>query len=311
MTKTILITGCAGFIGSHLTDFFLQKKNKVIGLDNLITGSLKNISHNFDNPDFSFHNLNVSDDFDFDCKISTILHFASPASPKEYLKHPIETLRCGSVAAQNLLKIAMKKKSTILFASTSEVYGDPLVHPQNENYFGNVNPIGPRSVYDESKRFQESIASLYQREYGVNVRIARIFNTYGPRMKVNDGRAIPNFINQAINNIPLTVYGNGSQTRSFCYIDDLVEGIYKLLNSNYIKPINLGNPDEITLRDLANEIIILSNSKCGVEYKDLPIDDPKKRRPDISNAIKYLDWKPKISREIGLKKTFDYFQELI
>ncbi len=311
MNKTVLITGAAGFLGSHLCDLFISKKYKVIGLDNLITGDFNNISHLIKNPNFKFQKINITKNFLIDEKIDFILHFASPASPVDYLKIPLETMRVGSLGTENILKIALENEAIILIASTSEVYGDPLEHPQNEDYFGNVNPIGPRGVYDEAKRFQEALTTAYHTFHGLDIRIARIFNTYGSRMRVNDGRALPTFINQALKNQPITIFGDGNQTRSFCYVDDLVEGIYKLLKSNYSKPINLGNPDEISINDFANEIILLSESKSKIIYKSLPKNDPLMRKPDISLAMKILDWKPKISRKEGLNQTLKHFKSLL
>ena len=311
MKKTVLITGAAGFIGSHLCDFFIFKKYKVIGIDNLITGSLLNLSHIINNQNFKFLEIDITNDFEIIEKIDYILHFASPASPVDYLKMPLETLRVGSLGAENILKIALKNKAIILIASTSEVYGDPLEHPQNEDYFGNVNPIGPRSVYDEAKRFQEALTTAYHTFHGLDIRIVRIFNTYGGRMRINDGRALPVFISQALTNNPLTVFGDGNQSRSFCYIDDLVSGIYKHLKSSYTKPINIGNPEEITINEFAKEIIKLCRSNSKIIHKPLPINDPLKRKPDISKAMKILEWKPIISREEGLKKTLKYFKNLI
>lgn len=310
MNKTILITGCAGFLGSHLSDFYANKAFKVIGLDNLITGDLRNISQLKEKKNFKFLNLDITSNFVLTDKIDFILHFASPASPIDYLKIPLETLRVGAIGTENILKIAHKNNATILIASTSEVYGDPLEHPQSEEYFGNVNPIGPRGVYDEAKRYQEALTTAYHSFHGVDIRIARIFNTYGPRMRVNDGRAIPSFIGQVLRNEDLTIFGDGTQTRSFCYIDDLTEGIDKLLKSNYIKPINLGNPDEISLISIANEIIKLNGSKSNLIFKPLPKNDPKRRKPAINKAIKILNWEPKISRKSGLERTFKYFKSL-
>ena len=310
MKKTVLITGAAGFIGSHLCDYFLMKNFKVIGIDNLITGSLKNLSHLESNSDFEFRKIDITHYFKIDDSIDYILHFASPASPIDYLKIPLETLRSGSLGTDSILKIALKNRARILVASTSEVYGDPLEHPQNEEYYGNVNPVGPRGVYDEAKRFQEALVTAYHTFYGLDIRIGRIFNTYGSRMRVNDGRAIPAFMSQALRNESLTVFGDGSQTRSFCYIDDMVEGIYKLLNSNYTKPINLGNPEEIALIDFAKEIIDLGGNNNKIIFKSLPVNDPIRRKPDISKAMNILNWKPKISRKKGLEKTLSYFRSL-
>ena len=310
MKKTILITGAAGFLGSHLCDYFLSKNYKVMGIDNFITGNLKNLSHLTENSDFEFREIDITHDLKIDDSIDYILHFASPASPIDYLKIPLETLRVGSLGTENILKIALKNKARILIASTSEVYGDPLEHPQNEEYCGNVNPVGPRGVYDEAKRFQEALTTAYHTYHGLDIRIARIFNTYGSRMRVNDGRAIPAFMGQVLRNESLTVFGDGSQTRSFCYIDDMVEGIYKLLHSNYTKPLNLGNPEEISLIDFANEIIALGGNNNKIIYKPLPINDPIKRKPDITKAMSILNWKPKVSRKKGLENTFNYFRNL-
>ena len=305
-----MITGAAGFLGSHLCDYFLSKKYKVIGLDNLITGSLKNLNHLKSNSKFEFREIDITHDFRINNSIDYILHFASPASPIDYLQIPLETLRVGSLGTENILKIALKHKARILVASTSEVYGDPLKHPQNEEYFGNVDPVGPRGVYDEAKRFQEALTTAYHTFYGLDIRIARIFNTYGSRMRVNDGRAIPAFIGQVLRKESLTVFGDGSQTRSFCYIDDMVDGIYKLLHSNYTKPMNLGNPEEVSLIDFAKEIIALGKNNNKIIFKPLPLNDPKKRKPDITKAINILNWKPKISRKKGLENTFNYFRSL-
>ena len=310
MKKTVLITGSAGFLGSHLCDYFLSKNYKVLGIDNLITGSLNNISHLESNSNFEFREINITDDFNIDDSIDFILHFASPASPIDYLQIPLETLRVGSLGTENILKIALKNKARILIASTSEVYGDPLVHPQNEEYYGNVDPVGPRGVYDEAKRFQEALTTAYHTYHGLDIRIARIFNTYGSRMRVNDGRAIPAFMGQVLRKESLTVFGDGSQTRSFCYIDDMVEAIYKLLHSGYTKPINIGNPEEIALIDIAREIIALGANKNKIIFKPLPINDPVKRKPDITKAINILNWKPKVSRKEGLESTFNYFRSL-
>jgi len=310
LKKTVLITGAAGFIGSHLSDFFLSKNYKVIGVDNLITGNLKNLSHLDSNLDFKFKEIDIIYDFNIEDSIDFILHFASPASPLDYLKIPLETLRVGSLGTENVLKLALKNNARILIASTSEVYGDPLVHPQHEEYFGNVDPVGPRGVYDEAKRFQEAITNAYHTFYGLDIRIARIFNTYGSRMRVNDGRVIPTFIGQVLRHESLTVFGNGSQTRSFCFIDDMVDGIYKLLHSDYSKPINLGNPEEIALIDFAKEIMALGGNNNKIVFRPLPVNDPVKRKPDITKAIKILNWQPQISRKKGLKNTFSYFKGL-
>ena len=310
MKKNVLITGAAGFLGSNLCDYFLSKKYKVIGIDNLITGSLKNLSHLKSNSDFEFREIDITHDFKIDDSIDYILHFASPASPIDYLQIPLETLRVGSLGTENVLKIALKNKARILIASTSEVYGDPLEHPQREEYFGNVDPVGPRGVYDEAKRFQEALTTAYHTYYKVDIRIARIFNTYGSRMRVNDGRAIPAFMGQVLRGESLTVFGNGSQTRSFCYIDDMIEAIYKLLHSNYTKPMNLGNPDEIALIDIANEIISLGGNNNKIIFKPLPINDPIKRKPDITKAMNILNWKPIVSRKKGLENTLNYFRSL-
>ena len=310
MKKTVLITGVAGFLGSHLCDYFLSKNYRVIGIDNFITGIPKNLSHLKANSDFKFREIDITHNFKIDNPIDYILHFASPASPIDYLQIPLETLRTGSLGTENILKVALKNKARILIASTSEVYGDPLEHPQKEEYCGNVDPVGPRGVYDEAKRFQEALTTAYHTYHGLDIRIARIFNTYGARMRVNDGRAIPAFMGQVLRNESLTVFGDGSQTRSFCYIDDMVDGIYKLLHSNYTKPMNLGNPEEISLIDFANEIISLGGNNNKIIYKPLPINDPIKRKPDITKAMDILNWKPKVSRKKGLENTFNYFRSL-
>ena len=310
MKKTVLITGAAGFIGSHLCDFFLSKNYKVIGIDNLITGNLKNLSHLNLNMDFQFKEIDITHDFNIEDSIDFVLHFASPASPIDYLKIPLETLRVGSLGTENVLKIALKNNARILIASTSEVYGDPLVHPQPEEYFGNVDPVGPRGVYDEAKRFQEALTTAYYTFHGLDIRIARIFNTYGSRMRVNDGRAIPAFMGQVLRGESLTVFGDGSQTRSFCYIEDMVEGIYKLLHSEYTKPMNLGNPEEIALIDFAKEIIALGGADNKIVFKPLPVNDPVKRKPDITKAMEILNWKPLVSRKKGLENAFNYFKSL-
>jgi dTDP-glucose 4,6-dehydratase len=310
MKKTILITGSAGFLGSHLCDYFLSKNYRVIGIDNLLTGNLNNLSHLNSNKDFEFKKIDIVHDFKINDSLDFILHFASPASPLDYLKIPIETLRIGSLGTENILKLALKNNARILIASTSEVYGDPLLHPQTEEYFGNVDPVGPRGVYDEAKRFQEALTTAYHTYHGLDIRIARIFNTYGSRMRVNDGRAIPAFMGQVLRGEDLTVFGDGSQTRSFCYIDDMVKGIYMLLHSKYTKPINLGNPEEISLIDFAKEIIKINGTKNKIVFKPLPTNDPLKRKPDISKAIKILGWNPIVSRKKGLENTLNYFKNL-
>jgi len=308
--KRILITGAAGFLGSHLCDRFIKEGFHVIAMDNLITGDLKNIEHLFKLEQFEYYHHDVTKFVHVPGELDYILHFASPASPIDYLKIPIQTLKVGALGTHNLLGLAKEKEARILIASTSEIYGDPLVHPQTEEYYGNVNTIGPRGVYDEAKRFQESITMAYHRFHGVETRIVRIFNTYGPRMRLNDGRVIPAFMGQALRGEDLTVFGDGSQTRSFCYVDDEVEGIYRLLMSDYALPVNIGNPHEITISDFAEEIIKLTGTDQKVIYKDLPQDDPMQRQPDISKAKKILDWEPKVGREEGMKKTFEYFKTL-
>ena len=308
--KRILITGAAGFLGSHLCDRFIKEGMDVIGMDNLITGDLKNIQHLFKLESFEFYHCDVSKFIHVSGKLDYILHFASPASPIDYLKIPIQTLKVGSLGTHNCMGLALAKNARILVASTSEVYGDPLVHPQTEDYWGNVNPVGPRGVYDEAKRFQEAITTAYHTFHGLETRIVRIFNTYGPRMRLNDGRALPAFIGQALRGEDLTVFGDGCQTRSFCYVDDLIEGIYRLLMSDYPKPVNIGNPDQITLKDFAEEVIKLTGTKQRIVYKPLPQDDPKQRQPDISLAKKLLNWEPKVQRAEGLKITYDYFKSL-
>ena len=308
--ERVLITGAAGFLGSHLCERFLKEGYHVIGMDNLITGDLRNIEHLFPLEQFEFHNHDVSKFVHVAGDLKYILHFASPASPIDYLKIPIQTLKVGSLGTHNLLGLAMAKKARILVASTSEVYGDPTVHPQTEAYWGNVNPVGPRGVYDEAKRFQEAITMAYHTFHGLETRIVRIFNTYGPRMRLNDGRVLPAFMGQALRGEDLTVFGDGSQTRSFCYVDDLVEGIYRLLMSDYALPVNIGNPDEISLKDFAEEILKLTGANQKIVYKPLPEDDPKQRQPDISKAKEILGWQPKVSRAEGLKITYDYFKGL-
>jgi dTDP-glucose 4,6-dehydratase len=309
-SKRILITGAAGFLGSHLCDRFIKEGYTVIGMDNLITGDLKNIEHLFKLKEFEFYHHDVSKFIHVPGELDYILHFASPASPIDYLKIPIQTLKVSSLGTHNCLGLALSKKARILVASTSEVYGDPLVHPQNESYWGNVNPVGPRGVYDEAKRFQEAITMAYHTFHQLETRIIRIFNTYGPRMRLNDGRALPAFIGQALRGEDLTVFGDGSQTRSFCFVSDLVEGIYRLLLSDHVLPVNMGNPDEISLKDFAEEIIQLTGTKQKIVYKPLPTDDPKQRQPDITKAKALLNWQPTIGRKEGLKITFDYFKSL-
>jgi len=308
--KIILITGAAGFLGSHLCDRFIAEGYYVIAMDNLITGDLKNIEHLFSHKNFEFHHHDVTKFVHVPGELHYILHFASPASPIDYLKIPIQTLKVGSLGTHNLLGLARVKKARILIASTSEIYGDPLVHPQTEEYYGNVNTIGPRGVYDEAKRFQESITMAYHTFHGVETRIVRIFNTYGPRMRLNDGRVIPAFIGQALRGEDLTIFGNGLQTRSFCYVDDQVEGIYRLLLSDYSLPVNIGNPDEITIKDFAEEIIKLTGTTQKIIYKDLPVNDPLQRQPDISKAREILNWQPKVNRADGMQITYEYFKSL-
>ncbi|RKO71373.1 SDR family oxidoreductase [Sphingobacterium puteale] len=308
--KRILITGAAGFLGSHLCDRFIAEDYDVIGMDNLITGDLQNIAHLFKLENFDFYHHDVSKFVHIPGDLDYILHFASPASPVDYLKIPIQTLKVGSLGTHNLLGLARAKQARILVASTSEVYGDPLVSPQSEDYWGNVNPVGPRGVYDEAKRFQEAITMAYHNAHGLDTRIVRIFNTFGSRMRLNDGRAIPTFIAQAIRGEDITLFGDGSQTRSFCYIDDQIEGIYRLLHSNCIKPINIGNPDEISLLQLAQEIIELTDSSSKISHRPLPIDDPKQRKPDIGMAKAKLNWQPKIDRKLGLEKTIDFYRKV-
>lgn len=308
--KKILITGAAGFLGSHLCDRFIKEGYKVIGMDNLITGDLKNIEHLFKLEQFEFYHHDVTKFIHIHGHLDYILHFASPASPIDYLKIPIQTLKVGAMGTHNCLGLAKAKHARMLVASTSEVYGDPQVHPQNEEYWGNVNPVGPRGVYDEAKRYMESITMAYHTFHKVDTRIVRIFNTYGPRMRLNDGRALPAFIGQALRGEPLTVFGDGSQTRSFCFVDDLIEGIYRLLHSDYNLPVNIGNPNEISLKEFAEEVLALTGNATSIIYKPLPVDDPKQRQPDITKAKQILGWEPKINRQEGLKITYDYFKSL-
>jgi len=306
--ERVLITGAAGFLGSHLVDKFLSEGFEVIGMDNFITGSPKNIEHLNEHPNFKFIEHDVTQFINIKENLDYILHFASPASPIDYLRIPIQTLKVGSLGTHNILGLARVKKARVLVASTSEVYGDPLEHPQTEEYYGNVNPIGPRGVYDEAKRFQEAMTMAYHNFHGIETRIVRIFNTYGPRMRLNDGRVIPAFMGQILRGEDLTVFGDGSQTRSFCYVDDQVEGIFKLLFSNYHLPVNIGNPEEISILDFAQEIIKLTNGKSKIIFKDLPVNDPMQRCPDISKAKKLLNWEPKIDRKTGMLKTYNYFK---
>jgi dTDP-glucose 4,6-dehydratase len=308
--KKVLITGGAGFLGSHLCERFIKEGYHVIAMDNLITGDMRNIEHLVKLEEFEFYHHDVTKFIHIPGRLDYILHFASPASPIDYLKIPIQTLKVGAMGTHNCLGLAKTKGARILVASTSEVYGDPLVHPQTEEYWGNVNPVGPRGVYDEAKRYLESITMAYHNFHNVQTRIVRIFNTYGPRMRLNDGRALPAFIGQALRGEDLTVFGDGSQTRSFCYVDDLIEGIYRLLLSDHHLPVNIGNPDEISLKDFAEEILALTGHKVKIVYRPLPADDPKQRQPDITKAKKILNWEPKVKRNQGLKITYDYFKAL-
>lgn len=309
--KTAVVTGGAGFLGSHLCDKLINEGFKVICIDNFITGSPDNIAHLFGNDNFTFIKHDVTNFIHVPGKVDYILHFASPASPIDYLKLPIQTLKVGSLGTHKALGLAKEKNAVFLLASTSEVYGDPLVHPQNEDYWGNVNPVGPRGVYDEAKRFAESLTMAYHRYHGLQTRIVRIFNTYGPRMRLNDGRVLPTFIHQAFKGEPLSIFGDGSQTRSFCYVDDLIDGIYRLMLSNEVLPVNIGNPDEITIQQFAEEVLKLTGSKSRIAYHPLPEDDPKVRQPDISKAKELLGWEPKVSRTEGIKRTLEYFKKII
>ncbi|GAB4246904.1 MAG: SDR family oxidoreductase [Saprospiraceae bacterium] len=312
MKERVLITGAAGFIGSHLCDRFLKEGYHVIGMDNLLTGSISNIEHLFPREDFEFYHHDITKFVHVPGEIKYILHFASPASPIDYLQMPIQTLKVGALGTHNLLGLAKAKGARILVASTSEVYGDPLVHPQVEEYWGNVNPVGPRGVYDEAKRFLEAITMAYHTYHNVETRIVRIFNTYGPRMRVNDGRVLPAFFSQAIRGEGLTVFGDGSQTRSFCYVDDLVDGIFRLLMSDYDQPVNIGNPQEITVLEFASEILkLVNNPEAHIVFKELPVDDPKQRKPDITKARTILGWEPKVNREEGLARTYEYFKQVV
>ncbi len=311
MPMKILVTGGAGFLGSHLCDKLLAEGYKVIAVDNLITGNTNNIAHLIGNENFSFVKHDITNYIYLPGRIDFILHFASPASPIDYLKLPIQTLKVGSLGTHKVLGLAKEKKARVLIASTSEVYGDPVVHPQTEDYWGNVNPIGPRGVYDEAKRFAEAITMAYHRYHGLDTRIVRIFNTYGPRMRLDDGRALPAFVGQALRGEDITVFGDGSQTRSFCYVSDLVDGIFKLLMSNEVDPVNIGNPSEITIKQFAEEVIKLTGTKSKIVYQELPVDDPKVRQPNIEKAKRILGWEPKVGRSEGLKTTIDYFKKVI
>lgn len=309
--KTAVVTGGAGFLGSHLCDRLLLEGMKVVCIDNLLTGNLNNISHLFGNENFSFIKHDITNFIFVPGKVDYILHFASPASPIDYLKLPIQTLKVGSLGTHKVLGLAKEKNARILLASTSEVYGDPEIHPQEETYWGNVNPIGPRGVYDEAKRFAEAITMAYHRYHGIETRIVRIFNTYGPRMRLDDGRALPAFVGQALRGQDITVFGDGSQTRSFCYVSDLVEGIYRLLLSDEVEPVNIGNPDEITIQQFAEEVLKIMDSKSKIIYQPLPQDDPKVRQPNIEKAKRILGWQPKVGRAEGLKITIEYFKNLV
>lgn len=309
--RTAVVTGGAGFLGSHLCDKLINEGFRVICIDNFITGNPDNIAHLFGNDNFIFIKHDVTNFIHVPGKVDYILHFASPASPIDYLKLPIQTLKVGSLGTHKALGLAKEKNAVFLLASTSEVYGDPLIHPQSEDYWGNVNPVGPRGVYDEAKRFAESLTMAYHRYHGLQTRIVRIFNTYGPRMRLNDGRVLPTFIHQALKGEPLSIFGDGSQTRSFCYVDDLIEGIYRLLLSDEVLPVNIGNPDEITIRQFAEEVLTLTGSISKIAYHPLPEDDPKVRQPDISKAKEILGWEPKVSRTEGIKRTLEYFKKII
>lgn len=309
--KTAVVTGGSGFLGSHLCDRLIEEGMRVICIDNLLTGNIRNIEHLFGNENFSFIKHDVTNFIHVPGKIDYVLHFASPASPIDYLQLPIQTLKVGSLGTHKALGLAKEKNAVFLLASTSEVYGDPEIHPQREDYWGNVNPIGPRGVYDEAKRFAEALTMAYHRYHGVDTKIVRIFNTYGPRMRLNDGRALPAFMSQALKNEDMTVFGDGKQTRSFCYVSDLIEGIYRLLLSGENIPVNIGNPEEITINQMAEEIKSVTNSKSKIVFKELPIDDPKVRQPDISRAKALLDWTPKVNRKDGLQITLDYFKTIL
>jgi len=306
-----VVTGAAGFLGSHLTDLLLSRGHKVIGIDNFVTGTVNNISHLGGKPNFKFIQQDVTEFIFLDVPVDFVWHFASPASPVDYLELPIQTLKVGSLGTHKALGLAKNKNARFLLASTSEIYGDPLVHPQKEEYWGNVNTIGPRGCYDEAKRFAEALTMAYHREHGVQTRIVRIFNTYGPRMRLHDGRVVPAFLGQALKNKPITVFGEGRQTRSFCFVSDLIEGIYRLMLSTYDLPMNIGNPSELTVLDFARQIIQATNSKSKITFKPLPQDDPKQRRPDITRARKYLKWDPQVSLSQGLEKTIDYFRRTL
>ena len=308
---TSVVTGAAGFVASHLTDLLLSRGHNVIGIDNFVTGSVDNISHLGGNPNFKFIQQDVTEFIFLDVSVDFVWHFASPASPVDYLELPIQTLKVGSLGTHKALGLAKNKKARFLLASTSEIYGDPLVHPQKEEYWGNVNTIGPRGCYDEAKRFAEALAMAYHREHGVQTRIVRIFNTYGPRMRLHDGRVVPAFLGQALKNKPITVFGEGRQTRSFCFVSDLIEGIYRLMLSTYDLPMNIGNPSELTVLDFAKQIIEATNSKSKITFRPLPQDDPQQRRPDIARARKYLKWEPKVSLSQGLERTIDYFRRTL